>query len=189
MTINVNFASRSQVSALRNLLRTQLDSDSTGQLAGWEKDTLKGQLGKMVAADSPANAQTAFQEYESLRNTLLGNEFTVTTVVQKSDVLAPDTTKNSLQTQITQRTALVEYLSKFGGANGTAYLSPNEATTLRGYLARAQDLLKQYGKTDAVAGATTGLTVQEAAEVQTALNGPAAPLNGVSLMQRVLNYA
>lgn len=188
---NFDFGNYSQLYGLKSLLSSTTTSDTSGSLTAWEKGVLNGQLNKMIMAGSPVAAQAAFQGYLSLQSELSGNEFEVQAVTQKNDAVAPAGTKESLQTVIFQRKSLVDYLSQFGGANGTAYLNAAELTTLRGYLEKAQDLLTQYARTDLIGGTARGLTAAEAAEVMAAVEGPPAPANpvgGVSLMQRVLDY-
>jgi hypothetical protein len=183
---NVQFGNVDQLFALRTTLLGELAAQG-GRLTRSENSVLEEQLSQMTMAPDAAAAQRAFNGFRAGLAAMRGNSFKVETLTQKGDEAASVQVEQGLRNDLVQLNARVDYLSQFGGPNGTAFLTQGETNLLRGYLERAESRLQFYANPG---DGALGLTASEASEVRNALTGIAEPgdpaAGAVNLIARVL---
>jgi hypothetical protein len=164
----IDFSSSAQLYTLRSMFRRELQGLGS-ELTRSERAALLDQLDAIQEARTPAAAQQAFTAYQGMLSQLRSNTFRSETLTQKSDIAAAAGTDQTLRADLARLQARVDYLSRFGQPDGSAFLNPAQTTLLKSYLDRAESRLKFYASKQGDALAV--LTTQEAADIRRALDG------------------
>jgi hypothetical protein len=180
--MSIDFSNQYQLASLRSVFRRELQGLGA-ELTRSESASLNDQLDTMLWASNSLTAEQAFNSFQAMLTPLRSNSFRTEALTQKSDGPAAPGTEQSLQADLADLRARVDYLSRFGQSNGGAFLTPPQTTLLNGYLDRAEARLNFYAATQGAAPAA--LTSNEAADIRRALDGifePGDPAGGAAAL-------